>query len=104
ALPIYLGSGLNERSASLGEVLAAMENSASDISSGDDASFDQKTSRSLAQVVLTGSSPVLGWLGLPSKEVERSFAMPGGKMRNRGGIESVAYAADGENEVTLGAR
>jgi 3-oxoacyl-[acyl-carrier-protein] synthase-3 len=99
-----LGSGLNERSASLGEVLAAMENSASDISSGDDASFDQKTSRSLAQVVLTGSSAVLGSRVLASEEVDRSFGMPVGKMRNRAGIESVAYAADGENEVTLGAR
>src|SRR5712692_7419396 len=51
-----LGSGLNQRSASLGEVLAALQNSASEISSAEDASLNQKISSLPAQTVLTGSS------------------------------------------------
>jgi len=30
--------------------------------------------------------------------------MPAGKLRSRAGIESLAYVADGENELTLAAR
>jgi 3-oxoacyl-[acyl-carrier-protein] synthase-3 len=41
---------------------------------------------------------------LPSEEVDRAFGMPAGKLRDRAGIESLAYAADQENELTLGAR
>ena len=46
---------------------------------------------------LTGSRVVA------SEEVDRAFGMPIGKLRNRAGIESLAYAAEGENELTLGA-
>ena len=99
-----LGSGLNERSASLGEVLAALQNSASDIPSADDAGLDQKISSSPALAVLTGSSAALGSRLLASEEVDRAFGMPVGKLRNRAGIESLAYAGAGENELTLGAR
>jgi 3-oxoacyl-[acyl-carrier-protein] synthase III len=38
---------------------------------------------------------------VPSEEVDRAFGMPVGKLRARAGIESLAYAADGENELTL---
>jgi len=99
-----LGSGLNERSASLGEVLAALRNSASDISSADDASLIQKISSSRTKAVLIGSSAVLGSRLLPSEEVDRAFGMPVGKLRRRAGIESLAYAAEGENELTLAAK
>jgi 3-oxoacyl-[acyl-carrier-protein] synthase III len=99
-----LGSGLNERSASLGEVLAALQNSASDVSSADDARLKQQVSSSPAQVVLIGSSATFGSRLLPSEEVDRAFGMPIGKLRQRAGIESLAYAADGENELTLGVR
>jgi 3-oxoacyl-[acyl-carrier-protein] synthase-3 len=98
-----LGSGLNQRSASLGEVLAALQNSASEISSAEDASLNQKFSSSPAQTVLTGSSAVLGSRLLPSEEVDRAFGMPAGKLRRRAGIESLAYVAEGENELTLAA-
>jgi 3-oxoacyl-[acyl-carrier-protein] synthase-3 len=98
-----LGSGLNERAASLGEVLAALQNSASEISGAEDASLDQKISLSPAQAVLTGSSAVPGSRLLPSEEVDRAFGMPAGKLRSRAGIESLAYAAEGENELTLAA-
>jgi len=99
-----LGSGLNERSASLGAVLAALQNSASEISSADGASMIRKLSSSPAQAVLTGSSAVLGSRLLPSEDVDRSFGMSAGKLRSRAGIKSLAYVADGENELTLAAR
>ncbi len=98
-----LGSGLNERSASLGGVLAALQNSASEISSVEDAGLNQKISSSPAKAVLTGSSAVLGSRLLPSEEVDRAFGMPAGKLRRRAGIESLAYVAEGENELTLAA-
>jgi 3-oxoacyl-[acyl-carrier-protein] synthase III len=41
---------------------------------------------------------------IPSEEVDRAFGMPIGKLRHRAGIESLVYAADGENELTLGVR
>src|SRR6202162_1663379 len=54
-------------------------------------------------VFLAGSAFVTGSRTLPSEEVDRAFGMPVGKLRNRAGIESLAYAAEGENELTLGA-
>src|SRR6266849_469927 len=99
-----LGFGLNERSASLGEVLAALQNSASEMSRTNDAGLHQKISSSPAQAVLTGSSAVPGSRLLPSEEVDRAFGMPVGKLRSRAGIESLAYAAEGENELSLGTR
>jgi 3-oxoacyl-[acyl-carrier-protein] synthase III len=98
-----LGSGLNERSASLGEVLAALQNAASESSGVEDASAEQKVSPSPAQAVLIGSSVATGSRLLPSEEVDRAFGMPAGKLRSRAGIESLAYAAEGENELTLAA-
>jgi 3-oxoacyl-[acyl-carrier-protein] synthase-3 len=41
---------------------------------------------------------------LLAEEVDRAFGMPVGKLRGRAGIASLAYAAEGENELTLGAR
>src|SRR5437879_9449217 len=98
-----LGSGLNERPPSLGEVLAALQNAASEISGVEDASSEQKISASPAQAVLTGSSAVPGSCFLPAEEVERAFGMPAGKLRSRAGIESLAYVAPSENELTLAA-
>src|SRR6266849_6295185 len=99
-----LGSGLNERSASLGEVLAALQSSASEISSAEAAGLNQKISSSPAKAMLTGSSAVLGSRLLPSEEVDRAFGMPVGKLRSRAGIESLAYVAESENELTLAAK
>ena len=39
-----------------------------------------------------------------SEEVDRAFGMVVGKLRNRAGIESLAYAAEDENELTMGAK
>jgi 3-oxoacyl-[acyl-carrier-protein] synthase-3 len=40
---------------------------------------------------------------VPSEAIDAAFAMPAGKLSGRAGIVSVAQAASGENEVTLGA-
>jgi len=37
-----------------------------------------------------------------SEDVDRAFGMPPGKLRRRAGIESLAYVAEGENELSLG--
>jgi 3-oxoacyl-[acyl-carrier-protein] synthase III len=55
-------------------------------------------------VFLSGSSFVAGSRIVPSEEIDRAFGMPVGKLRNRAGIESLAYVNDGESELTLGAR
>jgi hypothetical protein len=52
-----LGSGLNERSASLGEVLAALQNSTSEILRVNDAGSERKISSSPVPAILTGSCP-----------------------------------------------
>jgi hypothetical protein len=75
---LELGYGLNERSASLGEVLAALQNSASDISSAGDASLRKEISSPSAKAVLTGSSAVLGSRLVLSEEVDLAYGMPAG--------------------------
>jgi len=47
---------------------------------------------------------VLGSRKVLSEDVDRAFGMPPGKLRLRAGIESLAYASEGENELTLGTR
>lgn len=54
--------------------------------------------------VITGSSAIFGSRSVRSEEVDQAFGMPIGKLRNRAGIESLAYVAEGENELTLGAK
>ena len=53
---------------------------------------------------IAGSAALFGSRTTPSEEVDRAFGMPIGKLRERAGIESLAYAAEGETELTLGAR
>jgi 3-oxoacyl-[acyl-carrier-protein] synthase III len=54
--------------------------------------------------VVVSSSAATGSHVIPSEEADRAFGMPIGKLRSRAGIESLAYAAEDENEVTLGAK
>jgi 3-oxoacyl-[acyl-carrier-protein] synthase-3 len=54
--------------------------------------------------IIASSSAAVGSRRILSEEVDRSFGMPAGKLRLRAGIESLAYAAEDENELTLGAR
>jgi 3-oxoacyl-[acyl-carrier-protein] synthase III len=58
----------------------------------------------LASVSVVSSAATFGSRVIPSEEVDRAFGMPAGKLRGRAGIESLAYAAEGENELALGAR
>lgn len=56
------------------------------------------------QTYIVSSGFLVGSRVVSSEEVNRAFSMPIGKLRKRAGIESLAYAAEGENELTLGAR
>jgi 3-oxoacyl-[acyl-carrier-protein] synthase-3 len=57
-----------------------------------------------AKVLIVASAFVSGSRSLRSEEVGRAYGMSSGKLRHRAGIESLAYAAEGENELTLGAK
>lgn len=57
-----------------------------------------------AEVAVISSAAVAGSRIIASEEVDRAFGMPAGKLRGRAGIESLAYAGEGENELVLGAR
>jgi 3-oxoacyl-[acyl-carrier-protein] synthase-3 len=57
-----------------------------------------------ANVLVVASAAATGSRVIPSEEVDRAFGMPIGKLRNRAGIESLAYAAEDENELALGAK
>jgi 3-oxoacyl-[acyl-carrier-protein] synthase-3 len=53
--------------------------------------------------LVAASASLVGSRTLQAEEVDRAFGMPVGKLRGRAGIASLAYAAEGENELTLGA-
>jgi len=55
------------------------------------------------KISVISSAAVTGSRVVPSEEVDRAFGMAAGKLRSRAGIESLSYAAEGENELTLGA-
>ena len=53
-------------------------------------------------VFVIGSASAFGSRVVPSEEVDQAFGMPAGKLRNRAGILSFAYAAENEDEGSLG--
>ena len=57
-----------------------------------------------AHACIVSSGFLTGSRTVPSEEVDRAFGMPVGKLRNRAGMESLAYATDCESELTLGAK
>lgn len=99
-----LGSSLNKRSASMASVMAVLRDSQRSTALSDDLQRQVARPVSVLSAILAGSSSALGSRVVPSEEVDRAFGMPIGKLRNRAGIESVAYAGEDETEVTLGAR
>ncbi|HXY26428.1 MAG TPA: 3-oxoacyl-[acyl-carrier-protein] synthase III C-terminal domain-containing protein [Candidatus Acidoferrum sp.] len=99
-----LGGALNDQPASLAAVLSALRDSKGRASPNSDAITEDVRISSGRLTVITGSSLALGSKVVPSEEVDRAFGMPSGKLRHRAGIESLAYAAEGESELTLGAR
>src|SRR5258705_10490397 len=64
----------------------------------------QAQQTNMAKVSIISSAAATGSRVIPSEEVDRAFGMPVGKLRGRAGIESLAYAAESENELVLGAR
>lgn len=102
-----LGSTLNEQPASIGSILEALRHSSN---SSKKTFASQNSQKGVANdtaalgAFLTASSSVQGSRVVPSEDVDRAFGMPIGKLRKRAGIESLAYATKGENEVTLGAK
>src|SRR5882724_863026 len=60
--------------------------------------------KNAARVLIISSAAVTGSRVIPSEEVDRAFGMPVGKLRKRAGIESLAYVAENENELTLAAK
>ena len=53
--------------------------------------------------LLRYSGVAFGSRTIPSEEADAAFGMPVGKLRDRAGIVSLAYAAANETEITLGA-
>src|SRR5260370_3420355 len=64
----------------------------------------QAQQTNMAKVSIISSAAATGSRVIPSEEIDRAFGMPVGKLRGRAGIESLSYAAEGENELALGAR
>ena len=54
-------------------------------------------------VVIEASASRMGSRVVLAEEVDRAFGMPVGKLRGRAGIASLAYVAENENELMLGA-
>jgi 3-oxoacyl-[acyl-carrier-protein] synthase III len=70
----------------------------------DAAESSGRTAQALRTALIAGSAAQFGSRRVPSEEVDKAFGMPIGKLRARAGIESLAYAADGETELALGTR
>jgi len=98
-----LGALLTNRTPSLQSIFQAFKESQAESSSLQAASCvgDAATG---ASVILVSSSAATGSRRIPSEEIDQAFGMPPGKLRLRAGIESLAYAAEGENELMLGVR
>ena len=59
-------------------------------------------SGNLKPVCIAGSGAARGSRTVASEDVDRAFGMTPGKLRRRAGIESLAYVAEGEHELSLG--
>ena len=99
-----LGSELNEQAASISSVLMALQSSSQSPSADNHTQKGRTAPFTKRAAFLTGAVFRQGSRVVPSGEVDRAFGMPVGKLRNRAGIESLAYAAEDESELTLGAK
>lgn len=99
-----LGSGLNEQPASIASVLAALRGAERNRPVSENQRRGLVKGAGASAALLIASSCAQGSRVVASEEIDRAFGMPIGKLRKRAGIESLAYAAKGENEVTLGAK
>jgi 3-oxoacyl-[acyl-carrier-protein] synthase III len=97
-----LGAKLGERAASIDNIVAALGEI--DIANPSvTADLSRGAPHMQVSVGLAGSASAVGSRTVPSEDVDRAFGMPVGKLRKRAGIESLAYAAAGEDEASLGA-
>jgi 3-oxoacyl-[acyl-carrier-protein] synthase-3 len=99
-----LGSLLTEQPPTLFSVFHVLENAQPASASSATESFHQEVSAGGSPAVIATSTVILGSRTIPSEEVDRAFGMDIGKLRGRAGIESLAYATEGESELTLGAK
>jgi 3-oxoacyl-[acyl-carrier-protein] synthase III len=99
-----LGALLTEQTPSFESIFQAFKNTRSESLSSVTAVSPKQHPVTQSSVIIASSSAAVGSRRISSEEVDRAFGMPAGKLRLRAGIESLAYAADDENELTLGAR
>jgi 3-oxoacyl-[acyl-carrier-protein] synthase-3 len=99
-----LGALLTQRTPSLGSIFQALEEARTNRPPSPTDFPGARRDATRTSVIIEGSHAVVGSRRIPSEEVDRAFGMQPGKLRLRAGIESLAYAADDENELTLGAR
>ncbi len=99
-----LGSYLNERSASFAVLLSALRDSSSIPAVPERPELPRDVVSHSNLAIVAASSSAVGSRIIPSEDVDRAFGMSVGKLRGRAGIESLAYATEGENELALGAR
>src|ERR1700722_5903549 len=98
-----LGARLTERIPSFESIFQVFSEAKAD-SPAVGAKFSEARHAATRAVILRSSSAVVGSRTIPSDEIDRAFGMPEGKLRLRAGIESLAYAHESENELTLGVR
>jgi 3-oxoacyl-[acyl-carrier-protein] synthase-3 len=99
-----LGALLREQTPSLENTFLALKNARSGSPSSGAGPSSKHQPLTQSSAIIASSGAALGSRKIPSEEVDRAFGMPAGKLRLRAGIESLAYAAEDENELTLGAR
>jgi 3-oxoacyl-[acyl-carrier-protein] synthase-3 len=99
-----LGSKLNEHSASFAALLTGLGDAKYTPEALTLPASRDGLSHPPALAIITASSSAVGSRIVPSEEVDRAFGMPVGKLRRRAGIESLAYVAEGETELALGAK
>jgi len=99
-----LGALLTDRNPSFESIFQVFKDAQTERLSRESDSVRTDPSARRTSVVIASSCAVVGSRTIPSEEVDRAFSMPPGKLRLRAGIESLAYAAEDEDELTLGAR
>jgi 3-oxoacyl-[acyl-carrier-protein] synthase-3 len=99
-----LGTRLAERPSSIRSVLAVLAESEEVLTPASGFVASRSMVTVTKDVLACGWAFTLGAWTIPSEEVDREYGMAAGKLRKRAGIESVARAAEGETEVTLGAK
>ncbi|MGB7284875.1 MAG: 3-oxoacyl-[acyl-carrier-protein] synthase III C-terminal domain-containing protein [Candidatus Acidiferrum sp.] len=99
-----LGSLLTERTPSLDSIFQAFKEAQAENTSLALGSSRVRPAERQTPVIIVSSHAVVGSRTIPSEDVDRAFGMHPGKLRLRAGIESLAYVAEGEDELTLGTR